>query len=105
MFNSRAPNRQIKASRQIENESLASNVIWHISGTNKYFLGSIHLLPQSDSHLGDTIWSLLPKIRRIVFESDFSTMTEPDFVCYPNGQLLMNNIPEDLPLSSSRKSP
>jgi hypothetical protein len=44
MFNSRAPNRQIKASRQIENESLASNHLMPIreQDIEEKFDGRIH---------------------------------------------------------------
>lgn len=71
-------------------------MLWRVEGTDKFFLSSMHLLPEHDAGLDARIWHLLPQMSRVVFESDISNAKAPDFATYQDGRRLHQIIPADL---------
>ncbi len=71
-------------------------MLWRVHGTDKYFLSSLHFLPEEDSGLDPRIWHLLPQMSRVVFESDYSRSTLPEYVMYQNGRQLHEVVPADV---------
>ena len=71
-------------------------MLWQVQNTNKYFLGSMHLLPEHDSELDARVFRLLPQMSRVVFESDLSHASVPDFATSQDGCQLHEVLPADL---------
>lgn len=71
-------------------------MLWRVHNTDKYFLGSFHLVPESHSELNVKITSLQPQMSRVVFESNLANVKEPDFSTYKNAGRLHKNLPSDL---------
>lgn len=68
-------------------------MLWRVHNTEKYFLGSLHFLPENDQQLDGRIWALLEKVSRVVFECDFSQWKEPAFGVYDIGCQLNDVVP------------
>ena len=71
-------------------------MLWRVQNTDKYFLGSMHLLPEHDSELDARVFRLLPQMSRVVFESDLSNASVPDFATYQDGCQLHEIVPADM---------
>lgn len=71
-------------------------MLWRVQNTDKYFLSSMHLLPEHDSELDARILGLLPQMSRVMFECDLSNATVPDFATYQDGCQLYEILPTDM---------
>jgi uncharacterized protein len=52
-------------------------MLFHVKGTQTYFLGSLHYLPTAAPHLPRAIWQIADRSRRLVFESNVDDAEKP----------------------------
>jgi len=71
-------------------------MLWQVKDTNKYFLCSMHILPEADAALDRQIWDLVRRRPRIVFESDLSKGRFPAEATYQDGNRLQEFVPSDI---------
>jgi uncharacterized protein YbaP (TraB family) len=70
-------------------------MLFHVSGTDVFVFGSLHLLPEGEQ-LSSTVFAALTAAQDCVFESDLDHAGEPSFARYSDGETLDQHVPPEL---------
>lgn len=100
------------SARQNQQVAVQKHCLWEVkTATNTVFLlGSLHLLKSDAYPLAAEINTAYSLCSRVIFETDMGAMQDPAVLTrmlnmgqYPEGQTLLQNIPEDMRLALQKR--